>query len=212
MPQAAESRVLWAPPPPPPPPVPGPQPPRRGLHVKQPPLFSAAGPAAPPSSPPAAVTVPACKLLAGNKRLRSGRAGASPPPSRRAARSPAARWKCSAGGRLSSPFPAPPRRPTRAAPLEARERDAESSGRRAGQSRGEELPSRREGATEGIGGRGTEGGASARLWAREPGARRSGGGPTPTAPPGPEGEPRPLRERRVGSGTSASLGRAAQIP
>ena len=48
-------------------------------------------PPAPPSSPPAAVTVPACKLLAGNKRLRSAREGASPPPSRRAARSPAAR-------------------------------------------------------------------------------------------------------------------------
>lgn len=102
---STESRVLWAPPPRPPQ-VSGPQPPRRGLHDKQSPLFSTTPPLAlRPSSPPAAVTVPACKLLAGNKRLRSGRTrGASPPLSRRAARSPVAGWNCSGGGRLSSPF------------------------------------------------------------------------------------------------------------
>lgn len=99
-----KSRVLWAPPPRPLQ-VPGPQPPRRGLHDKHSPLFSTTPPALQPSSPPAAVTVPACKLLAGNKRLRSGRTrGASPPLSRRAARSHAAGWKCSGGGRISSPF------------------------------------------------------------------------------------------------------------
>lgn len=102
------SSRLYSPPPPPPPPV-------------------------PPSSPPAAVTVPACKLLAGNKRLRSGRAGASPPPSRRAARP--ARPLLAGSVRLaggSLPLPAPPRRPTRATPLEAREREAESPGEEGG--------------------------------------------------------------------------------
>lgn len=90
-------------------------------------------PPVPPSSPPAAVTVPACKLLAGNKRLRSGRAGASPPPSRRAARP--ARPLLAGSVRLaggSLPLPAPPRRPTRATPLEAREREAESPGEEGG--------------------------------------------------------------------------------
>lgn len=139
---------------------------------------------------------------------RAGRGRARLPRAARPARPPLAGSARLAGG---SPPPSP-RRPARAAPLEAREHDAESPGRRAGQSRGEELPSRREGATEGIGSRGTEGGASARLGAREPGVRRSAGGPTPTAPPGPEGEPRPPRERGAGSSTSASLGRAAQIP
>lgn len=90
-------------------------------------LHQAAGPAA--VLPPAAVTVPACKLLAGNKRLRSGRTrGASPPLSRRAARSHAAGWKCSGGGRISSHFqPRHSRCPTRAAPLEARERAARTA-------------------------------------------------------------------------------------
>lgn len=98
-----KSHVLWAPPPRPLQ-VPGPRPPRRGLHDKQSPLFSTTPPALQPSSPPAAVTVPACKLLAANKRLRSGRTrGASPPLSRLAARSHAAGWKCSGGGRISSP-------------------------------------------------------------------------------------------------------------
>lgn len=55
--------------------VPDPQPLRRGLHDKQSPLFSTTPPALRPSSPPAAVTVPACKLLAGNKRLCSGPRG-----------------------------------------------------------------------------------------------------------------------------------------
>lgn len=123
-----KSRVLWAPPPRPLQ-VPGPRPPRRGLHDKQSPLFSTTPPTLQPSSPPAAVTVPACKLLAGNKRLRSGRTrGASPPLSRRAARSHAAGWKCSGGGRISSPSkPRHSRCPTRAAPLEARERAARTA-------------------------------------------------------------------------------------
>lgn len=89
-------------------------------------------PPAPPSSPPAAVTVPACKLLAGNKRLRSGRAGASPPPPHSTARRSLEVW---GWRRLSSPFPrrrAAPRRPARAAPLEAPEREAESPGEEGG--------------------------------------------------------------------------------
>lgn len=109
--------------------VPDPQPLRRGLHDKQSPLFSTTPPALRPSSPPAAVTVPACKLLAGNKRLCSGRTrGASPPLSRRAVRSAAAGRNCSGGGRLSSPFQHHhSRRPARAAPLEARERAARTA-------------------------------------------------------------------------------------
>lgn len=109
--------------------VPDPQPLRRGLHDKQSPLFSTTPPALRPSSPPAAVTVPACKLLAGNKRLCSGRTrGASPPLSRRAVRSAAAGRNCSGGGRLSSPFQhRHSRRPARAAPLEARERAARTA-------------------------------------------------------------------------------------
>lgn len=46
-----KSRVLWAPPPRPLQ-VPGPQPPRRGLHDKQSPLFSTSPPALQPSSRP----------------------------------------------------------------------------------------------------------------------------------------------------------------
>lgn len=109
--------------------VPDPQPLRRGLHDKQSPLFFTTPPALRPSSPPAAVTVPACKLLAGNKRLCSGRTrGVSPPLSRRAVRSAAAGWNCSGGGWFSSPFQHHhSRRPSRAAPLEARERAARTA-------------------------------------------------------------------------------------
>lgn len=89
--------------------LPGPQSPRRGLHDKQSPLFFTKPPALRPFSPPAAVTVPACKLLAGNKRLRSGRTRgeASPPLSRRPAGSPAAGQELLGWRAALLPLPAP---------------------------------------------------------------------------------------------------------
>lgn len=143
---------------------------------------------------------------------RAGRGRARLPRAARPARPPLAGSARLAGG---SPPPSPRRRaapPRPGSPPGSRGGRRGEPGEEGGAEPGREPPSRREGATEGIGGRGTEGGASARVWAREPSARRSAGGPTPTAPPGPEGEPRPARERGAGSGTSASLGRAAQIP
>lgn len=208
--------MLWAPPPPPLP-VPGPQPPRRGLHVKQPPLFSAAaGPAAPPSSPPAAVTVPACKLLAGNKRLCSGRAGASPPPSAaRPAHPPLAGSARLAGG---SPPPSPrrpaPPRPARAAPLEAGSGSATGEPREGGGGAG--AGGQGKGAT-GETGRGQRRGLEAE--APKEGLRRGSGrgsqGANSRAPrahahraPGQREGPAPERARR-GSGTArAGLRRA----
>lgn len=175
-------------------------------------------PPVPPSSPPAAVTVPACKLLAGNKRLRSGRAGASPPPSRRAARP--ARPLLAGSVRLaggSLPLPAPPRR---AAPPGQPPWKPGSAKRRAQGRRAEAEPRRRqgkgatraerEGAAERIGDRGTEGGASARFWARTPGARLS----KPTPPripraPRPEGKPRPRESERKGAALRESRPRRA---
>lgn len=139
--------MLWAPPPPPPP-VLSPQPPRRGLHDKQPPLFSAAPPALLPCGPPRPQLSRSrhANFWLGTKgSARAGRVGASPPPSCRAARSLAACWKCLAGWWFSSPFPrrrrrcAAPRRPAREAPLKARERAArKATGRRAGAGQGAE--------------------------------------------------------------------------
>lgn len=141
------------------------------------------------------------KLLAGNKRLRSGRAGASPPPPRRAARSPAARCKCWAGERLSSPFPAPPRRAAPpgqppwkpgSATRRAKGRRAEAEPRR-GQGKGA-TRAEEEGAAERIGGRGGGGGASARFRAWEP-RRQPLGSPSPRPPrPRARGRAPPPRE------------------
>lgn len=159
---------------------------------------------APPSSPPAAVTVPACKLLAGNKRLRSGRVGASPPPSRRAARSPAAHWKCWAGGRLSSPFPrhtAPPGQPPwKPGSAKRSPREEGGGGARAGAGkrsnrsgegggRGEDWrPRQRRRGFCGVSGEG----------APAPAARIKPAPPTPRAP----GKATPPRRREEGSGTA----------
>lgn len=104
-------------------------------------------PPVPPSSPPAAVTVPACKLLAGNKRLRSGRAGASPPPSRRAARP--ARPLLAGSARLAGGsllLPAPPRPGNPPGSPGARSGEPRGGGRRRsrGGGREKERPERRE--------------------------------------------------------------------
>lgn len=187
-------------------------------------------PPAPPSSPPAAVTVPACKLLPGNKRLRSGRAGASPPPSRRAARSPAARWKCWAAWQLSSPFPAPPRQAeqSRGEPRRAAPPRLGSPPGRLGALRGEQgeeggggagARSGREGAAEGLEAEAPKEGLLRGSGRESPGSAAGLGGPRPPrprpphppggresrAPPGRRESPAPRRQW-AGSGTRASLG------
>lgn len=162
-------------------------------------------PPAPPSSPPAAVTVPACKLLAGNKRLRSGRAGASPPPSHSTARPPAAHWKCWAGGRLSSPFP----RRRAALPLPgsppgspgARSGEPRGGGRRRsrGGGREKERPERRgRGRRRGLEAEAAKEGLSSGSGRGSLGAKPPGSNPRPRAP-WPEGKPRPREGERRGA-------------
>lgn len=125
--------MLWAPPPPPPP-VPGPQPPRRGLHVKQPPLFAAA------VLPARSCHGPGMQTSGWEQKAPLGPGGGE--PSSLAPRRLLARRLLEVLGWLSSPFPAPPRR---AAPPgqppwmpESATRRARGGGR--GRSRGEERP------------------------------------------------------------------------
>lgn len=98
-------------PPPPPPPVPGPRSPRRGLHDKQPPLFSAV----PPTPRPAVLPARSCHgsgmQTSGWEQKAPLRPGGGRPP-----RSPARRSREVHGWRrLSSPFPRRRRRRRRAA-------------------------------------------------------------------------------------------------
>lgn len=169
--------MLWAPPPPPPP-VPGPQPPRRGLHVKQPPLFSAA--AGPAVLPARSCHGPGMQTSGWEQKAPLGPSGGE--PSSLAPRGPLARRSLEVLGwrKALLPFPAPPRPGSPPGRRGARRGQLGEEGR-GGAATGS-CPSGREGAAEAIGSRGTEGGASARLRAREPSAGRSAHRPTPTAP------------------------------
>lgn len=119
-----------------------------------------------------------------------------------------------------SPFPhrraAPPGQPPwkpGSAKRRAQGRRAEAEPRRR-QGKGA-TRAEREGAAERIGDRGTEGGASARFWARESERQALGSAsprpPASSAPPGPRESPAPGRARGREL-HCASLGRAAQIP
>lgn len=136
---------------------------------------------------------------------RAGRGRALLSRTERPARPPLAA-KCWAGGRLCSPFPAPPRRasPPGQPPWEPGSATRRAEGRRTeaeprrGQGRGATRAAR-EGAAERIGGRGGGGGASARFGAREPGASRSAPRVHAHRAPGHRGEPRPREGERRGA-------------